>query len=411
MKIHSERALEIDSYIKSHPEKQIGKWPIEIAGEKHIVSYYRFPMKLLRYNVQNGRLAMEVQEWESNHQRKLDTSHKGDLEIIRGMLLNLDITETDRLRDDLHNKGQMEPGVITYDGAVINGNRRMAILETLHKDEPTGKWEFLEAVRLPEQVGPKDLWKIEAGLQLSKGKVAEYHPVNELLKIKQGIDAGLSPSEVAAAMYGRSVDYVKDSIDRLNYIELFLEFRGEPGNYGFIKRFGLHEYFIDLQKNVVAPWKSRDLPKAERNRELHYAFALIDAAVHSSDASGKKKRGEGITHWQFRSIGKIFADTRAKSAFLEHLEKVKDVKSLHKVASEASDMVIDDFKEAQEIIKNREDRDKPLLLIERAMSALESIDEKSEHLGEQRVIAAWQKLLKRVQDLEHHINKRAPKGD
>jgi hypothetical protein len=158
MKIISERAKAIDGYIATHSDAEIGKWPLEIAGQKVILPFYRFPIKeLLCYNKNNGRLAMDVREWERTNGRELDAMVQEDSEIIRQMLLNLEPSKTLGLKEDIRKKNQMEPGVITNDGFVINGNRRMAVLEELHSEEPTGKWLFLEAVRLPETISTSHL--------------------------------------------------------------------------------------------------------------------------------------------------------------------------------------------------------------------------------------------------------------
>jgi hypothetical protein len=61
----------------------------------------------------------------------------------------------------------------------------MATLEELYSEDPNKKWENLWAVRLPKDISEKDLWRIEAGLQLSKKKVADYGPVNNLLMISE----------------------------------------------------------------------------------------------------------------------------------------------------------------------------------------------------------------------------------
>jgi len=395
MKIQSERAKEIDAYLGTHPDAEIGKWPVEIAGEKTILPFYRFPVKLLRYNANNGRMAMEIREWEEKQKRTLNACLKEDAIIIRDLLLALDQEKTKILKEDLRKKGQMEPGAITHDGFVINGNRRMAILEELHKDEPTGKWEFLEAVRLPPTITEKDLWRIEAGLQLSKDKVAEYHPVNELLKIKEGILAGLTPKEVAAAMYGRTTDEIEDAIKRLELIENFLEFFGQPMNYGVIKTFGLHEYFIDIQKYVIAPGKREGVSKKQIAKRLQYSFALVRATILKNKADKKQK---GITHWDVRRLAKIFLDPHAEGAYLEHLSKAK---MLNDVSAE---VVIEDFYNAVEVINMREQRDQPIKLIEKAINALESIDRESKHFREERVNEAILKLLKIVQDIQKDLN-------
>ena len=319
--------------------------------------------------------------------------------IIRSILLKLDLEKTKVLKEDLRKKGQMEPGVITHDGFVTNGNRRMAVIEELHREEPTGKWEFLEAIRLPPTISERDLWKIEAGLQLSKAKVAEYHPVNELLKIKQGIDAGLTTTEVAAAMYGRTVDEAKDALKRLELIESFLQFFDQSRNYGLIKHFGLHEYFIDIQKSVVAPAKREGLPKRQLAKRLQYSFALIRASVLQNKKGDKKQKG--ITHWDVRKLGKIFSDVRAEAALLEHLGKAKNLLDV------SPGTVIEDYHDGVELISMKEQRYQPVRLIERAIKALESIDRESEHFREERVREEIAKLSKLVEDIERELTEQS----
>jgi hypothetical protein len=400
MNIQSQRAKDIDAYIESHDDVKIGNWPVEIAGQKQILPYYKFPLKLLRYNVNNGRLAMERQQWEKDQGRALDLSQPDDVMVIRDILLGLDRDQTEALKKDLSQKGQMEPGVITHNGVVINGNRRMALLEVLHESEPTGRWKCLEAVRLPATISQSDLWKIEAGLQLSKGKITEYHPVNELLKIKQGIDAGLSPEEVAAAMYGRTVDEVKKALERLELIDNFLLFWGKGGTYGLIKTFGLHEYFVDIQNNIIPQWEREGLPNRQRHDQLTYAFALIRAGVlFAQRGQADKRKKKGITHWDIRDLRKIFSDAHAKDAFLEHLGKTK-AEQLRSI-SEAT--VIEDFRSAQDVLSMREQRDQPIKLIERATKALESIDRESRHFREERVKQAIAKLLQLIQDIDQEL--------
>ncbi|MBN1812752.1 MAG: hypothetical protein JXA14_13020 [Anaerolineae bacterium] len=395
MKIESQRGKEIDAYLSSHPQANVGRWPIEIGGQKNIMDFYSIPVDLLCYNANNGRLAMDVREWEQTNGQVLDGRQPADAKILREMLLTLDPDKTETLSTDLRRKGQMEPGVVTYDGIVINGNRRMAVLERLHAEEPTGKWTVLEAVRLPQGVSEKDLWRIEAGLQLSKDKVAEYHPVNELLKIKEGIDRGLSPDEVAAAMYAWKVSEIKDALTRLQLIDNFLIFFGQPGNYGAIKKFGLHEYFIDVQRRVIAPARRQGVRRAELNKRLQFTFALIRAGI-IAQSRGKTKR-RGFTHWDIRNLDRVFSDAHAKAAFTEQLEKAKDMRSI------PEEKVIEGFHDAIEALDMREERNRPVRLIERAINALESIDRESEHFCCDTVKQATDRLSELVNGFQKQL--------
>src|SRR4030067_2690226 len=101
MKIDSERAREIQSYLKKGDGAEVGKWPIEISGVKQILPFYRLPWALLRYNANNGRLAMERRKWEEENKRKLDTALREDGTILREMLLDLDGDKTALLSEDL----------------------------------------------------------------------------------------------------------------------------------------------------------------------------------------------------------------------------------------------------------------------------------------------------------------------
>jgi hypothetical protein len=395
------KADEISSYFNANPDAKIGNWPLEIGGVKKILPYYRVPIKYLVFNVDNGRLAMEVREWQKNNNRALDANQPEDAKVICELLLNLDKTQTDLLLDDLESKGQMEPGVITNDGIVINGNRRMALLEQLQKKTPTGKWDYLEAVRLEPNVSQQDLWKIEAGLQLSKDKKAEYHPVNELLKIKQGIQAGLNSKQIAAAMYGKTEIEINEDIERLELIEDFLSFMKQEMNYGLIKKFGYHEYFIDIQKNLLNAWKRKGVRSQDRQKKLLFVFALLRANIKLLGNDSRKKK-KGLTHWDIRELGKIFDDPSAEATFEEHLKKSTTKQS--DLLSVDPEIIFEDFRGAKEVIENREDRDKPIILIDKAIKALQSIDTKSIHNRGDSIKAKLNQLREIINQMDREID-------
>jgi len=397
MEINSKRAKAIDAYLESHPDAELGEWNIEIAGVKERKKFYRFPIKeLLLYNKKNRRLSIEVQKWEKDKGREIDIYN--DRDILISMLLELDKGKTKDLEEDLLKKGQMEPGAITHDGFVINGNRRMALLEKrLHPKESTGKWEYLEAVRLPAEITEKDLWKIEAGLQLSKDKVAPYHPVKDLIMINQGIETGLEPKELAAAIYGMTEEEVCEALERLKLIDDFLDFMGQVDNYGFIVEFGLHEYFINMRNCIVIPAKKLGIPKRELTQNLIYSFELLRAAILEGKKSTKK--GNAITHLKFRNLREIFyKDARAKDAFTASMNKSKKVKDV------SPDKVIEDFNDAIEVLSINSKRFQPVKLIEKAIQTLESIDKRSKYFCKDKVEITFKKLLKIVHNLEKELN-------
>jgi len=371
MAINSKKANEIDAYINSHECKK-GKQKVVINGKVELLESYAILTSLLQYNHDNRRFNLEIQEEEIKLGRKLDPTSKDDVRRIKELLL-LDQAEAKKLKDDLKRIGeQTEVGAVSFDGVVINGNRRMATLEELYSEDPNKKWENLWAVRLPKDISEKDLWRIEAGLQLSKEKVADYGPVNNLLMISEGKKAGLSHSEIAASMYGWTDKQVAADLERLDLIDIFLQFFGQPKNYGLIKRFRLHEHFIDIQKGLVQKLKDSGAAKKELTKKLETVFVYLKANIDKPDTIS-------ITHYDVRNICKILQDDKSTYALTDSFQEYKDIRKV------PVEKLVDNFDKAIDVKKNRDDKEKPGRLIDRAISALNNIDRRGKHFKEEEV--------------------------
>ena len=184
--------------------------------------------------------------------------------------------------------------------------------------------------------------------------------------IKEGKRAGLSSSEIAASMYGWSEQQVDVDLERLNLIETFLLFFGQPNNYGLIKRFRLHEHFIDLQKGLVKKLKDEGVPKREITKKLEIAFVFLRAYINKPDLIN-------ITHYDVRNLCKILQDEKAVDTLTDSFEKYKDIKLV------PIEKLADNLDKATDVKKNREDELKPGKLIDRAISALNGVDRKGKH--------------------------------
>lgn len=361
MAVHSKKAKDIDVYIESHKSCVKGKQKVEIKGKIEFLESFMLPLGLLQYNHENRRFNLEIQEYETQIGRKLDPSDKEDVKKIKELLLQ-DKIEAEKLYNDLKQLGeQREVAAITHDGIVVNGNRRMATVEELHSENPK-KWEELWVVRLPEDILEKDLWKIEAGLQLSKEKVADYGPVNNLLMIKEGFRAGLTHKEIAASMYGWTDRQVAGDLERLDLIETFLHFMGgkNVGNYGLIKSFRLHEHFIDLQKELVEKLKNAGAPKKDLPKKLEVVFLYLRAHIENPSFN--------ITHFDVRNICKILQDQNATDALTESFDNHNNINNV------SIERLIDNLDKASDILNNRKYKERPEKLIDKAIFALQSIN-------------------------------------
>jgi hypothetical protein len=374
MKLDTSRAKQIDAYLNDKKPLEHTAVPVELSGEVKILQVYHVPIKLLLFNIRNGRFAAELLEKEEELKRKLDPTVQQDAKIIQKLLLEQSESETEALKADLRAHGQLEPGIITFDGAVINANRRMAILKTLYDETRESKFEYLNVGRLPQGVDQKDLWRIEAGLQFAKDFRLEYGPINELLKLKEGLKQDLTPEDISKSLLGRySAKKIIEKLEILKLIETYLHSIKKSGEYHLIQR--NVEKFNSLQANVVGPLKKKGKKDSEIANAIAVAFALIQKAPE-------------VTHWDIRDLRGIVLNERAEKELAPIL---KDKAS--------KETIVEAFTAAQEIVEDNEKKDKPERLVKRALTAIKSISQKSSHLARPNVKTMLKELKEQVEKL------------
>lgn len=94
------------------------------------------------------------------------------------------------LRDNLENFGQKEPGLITVDGMLVNGNTRCAALREVNE-------QYIRVAVLPESAEWDDVNQVELSLQLRKEFRRDYSYINQLMTIDEQVARGRAPEDVA----------------------------------------------------------------------------------------------------------------------------------------------------------------------------------------------------------------------
>jgi hypothetical protein len=243
MKINSQNAKKIDSYIKDY-KKQADlndTEKVRIQGKVEKIDIFRLPLDHLFYNVENGRFAKEYLNIKKVLKRELNSENPDDAKEIEKMLRDQNTSKTIWLKDDIQTMGQQEAGIITHDGFVINGNRRMSVLNLLAKEN--SDYGFMNVARLPDHVEESDIYKIELGKQMAREQKLDYGPINELLKIEHGIKSKLTPEQIAITI-GYTKEEIEDKMERLDLIREYLDFIGEPDNFEAVD--DINDNFIDL---------------------------------------------------------------------------------------------------------------------------------------------------------------------
>lgn len=390
MEINTARAKEIDEWLRGNSDLEVKelKAQVELFGENKYLEVWKIPIKMLIYNIRNGRFQAELLDKEKQLGRRLDANVPEDRKVIQMLLLEQNPKETEELKASLKQYGQLREGIITFDGAVINANRRMAVLTQLREETGDPKFEYLKVARLPKNVSEIDVWRIEAGLQFAKDFLVEYSPVNELLKLREGIKKKLTEKQISHMLMGRfTEDGVKDRLKVLSLIDSYLEYIGQSGEYQLFQKERNVEKFNSLSNNVLEPLKAKkEIPAKEIPQLMQAAFSLI--AWKGNDAV------DDVSHWEIRKLRDVAKNEKAKATLLSEF-KADDLteKSLIKL--------VDAYGLAREIAAATKDYEKPKKLAERALVFLEGIDKKSQKLKETEV----QEILKKIADLTDQLLK------
>ncbi|WP_257667285.1 ParB/RepB/Spo0J family partition protein [Parapedobacter tibetensis] len=164
------------------------------------------------------------------------------------------------LLDDLKTRRQEDPCIITYDGYIVNGNRRTAGLKHLGV-------RYIDCVVLPEDASPKDIYLLEQLLQIAQDFREDYHWINELRNIRKGKEDSrleLTDKELAENLR-LSTQELKIKLRMIDLIDAFLIWRNFPGEYDYSKLDDTEEIFRQLEKSSRLYIKDNIKQEALRN--------------------------------------------------------------------------------------------------------------------------------------------------
>ena len=143
---------------------------------------------------------------------------------------------------DIKRRGQERTGIVLEDGGVLSGNRRLAALLTLSKQQPdVDRYRYLHAFLIPVQdVSPSDRWRLEMSAQMGQGRLMrDYDAVERLIKIREGVDilkethsdSEEAAIQVIASDFGTDPKTIRDELDTLKHIKNYLDAIDRPDEY------------------------------------------------------------------------------------------------------------------------------------------------------------------------------------
>lgn len=202
----------------------------------------RIDPSCLVYRADNGRLIAEIEELHGGDREAIARFRAGEATAetqfaLHALLVEKAGDENGPILQELQRlKQQTEPLLVTADGVVVNGNRRLAAMRELRAGDPDAFATFgqVHAAVLPAETTPADMELVEAALQMAPETKLAYGWVNRRLKLRdQRTRLGMSDEAMAQA-YRIEPDAIARELDELALAETYLERLGEPGRYSQI---------------------------------------------------------------------------------------------------------------------------------------------------------------------------------
>lgn len=143
---------------------------------------------------------------------------KAQHEILLSMINELDLSA------DLKDRKQLSPMVLTSDGYVVDGNRRLAALRNQRE-------EYADAVVLPADAQSHEIYETEIELQMQRETKAPYNWIDQALHIEYGLKELNEPVATVARRMRKSEAEINNEITKLQLVRGYLAWVGDEGKY------------------------------------------------------------------------------------------------------------------------------------------------------------------------------------
>jgi len=239
---------------------------VEFRGEKKSLEVIRVNPSILLLNHNNSRLNAQLEDHSSRDLVQRNPTSV-DAQDVLGELLR----RTDKFKDlknELKAFGQRNPGLISRDGLLINGNTRVVAIRDLGQDG-------IDVGVLPLDATSEDFLDIEMSLQMTRLTHQDYTFTNELLMMAKYLKAGHNSIQLAGKM-----GWVKDKVKKVEQSARILgtieEVRALSSSHLPYSIFDSKKQLLkDLDEEYQRLKNSGDVPSAERMKWSRIAAMFL----------------------------------------------------------------------------------------------------------------------------------------
>jgi hypothetical protein len=243
----------------------------EFRNRKMELPLIQVPIELPVYRMENFRTFTDQRDYISAEGKAADYFAKGQEseevqqaqhQLLYRLSLKGKADSVVPVSDVLESEGQRQPLLITADGVVVNGNRRLAALRELYaQGSKFSHFSHIDVLVLPPDATAEEIVDVEANLQAVPETKLDYDWIGEAQLISRLVSLGRSHKQVADQLRRKEKD-IKYAIQTLAEADLYLkEAPGTSGSYSEIRE-DAEQLFGDLPKLLEG--KTEQMKEASR---------------------------------------------------------------------------------------------------------------------------------------------------
>lgn len=373
---------------------------IRYCGDVKTFIEYEIPMDLIIYNVENGRIASLVKSYEREHSSLNPEKDEDSKQIAQFLYDSNDIANKKTKRNIVAN-GQLETGIITCDGVLVDGNRRVSLMRQILSDSSfstseRARCEKFRAIVLPEDADKKEILRLETTFQMGADEKVGYNAIEKYLHAQDLADQGFSTSDISEFMNLDGATEVTKLLEIKQLIDEYLEYFGLDGLYTRLPK-GFED---DLQKLNTAIRKIKNgsinwipttrLTEVENDLKCisfdyirlnakspdGFEFRSIASTSNANFLVNEDIWNQFVKSWQ--DATNDITETPIEVVLSEATTTNESSRLLEARDNEwrtnVKDNLMEAFNDAQTTLNNKKEKEKPGVLFKRALNALQQID-------------------------------------
>ena len=260
-------------------------YPLKFQNRIDTYPVYVVPLDLPKYRLENGRTQAAQENYLAKNPKLPLNFFRQDKESEQAQRIQHELLYELIGKNNLINyfkdesTKQTEPLIITNEGYVVNGNRRLCAMRTLYYTESKETYNHfanIEVLILPVCTS-QDIDELEAYLQIQQDVKAEYTWISEACMLRARQQEHGYDDEMLHNIYGKSKKDIAAIIQRLAFVDEFLRSINKEKQYEIVDQYEFA--FKQIQK--VRPQVKDDSLK-DLITQMSYVFI-----ENSEDVTGR----------------------------------------------------------------------------------------------------------------------------